>query len=159
MHGEPQSLLRQDISTDPCRVKPFDALQFTRGSTLDDSMTPELDRLASAAQSCPGMRIEVHGYADGTSSFNNRNLSQQRAQAIADYLIASGVAPNRVAAIGRGGRQPVLPYSEGYDPVFGGRVEFVVRDPSTDAAARRVMWDLAELLDPNYIPAVANLSP
>jgi hypothetical protein len=28
-----------------------------------------------------------------------------------------------------------------------------------DAAARQVMWDLAELLDPTYVPAVANLSP
>jgi hypothetical protein len=28
-----------------------------------------------------------------------------------------------------------------------------------DAVARRVMWDLAELLDPTYVPAVADLSP
>jgi hypothetical protein len=27
------------------------------------------------------------------------------------------------------------------------------------ALARRVMWDLAELLDPTYVPAVAALSP
>jgi outer membrane protein OmpA-like peptidoglycan-associated protein len=155
----PDNLLRQDISTDPCRVKPFDALQFTRGATIDESMKPELDRLSNLAQSCPGVRIEVHGWADGGSPFNNRNLSQARAQAVADYLIANGVAPNRVAAMGRGGSRPVLPYSEGYDPAFGGRAEFIVRDPSTDAAARRVMWDLAELLDPTYIPAVANLSP
>ncbi len=155
----PDNLLRQDISTDPCRVKPFDALQFTRGATIDESMKPELDRLSNLAQSCPGVRIEIHGWADGGSPFNNRNLSQARAQAVADYLIANGVAPNRVAAMGRGGSRPVLPYSEGYDPAFGGRAEFIVRDPSTDAAARRVMWDLAELLDPTYIPAVANLSP
>ena len=32
-------------------------------------------------------------------------------------------------------------------------------DPAMDAAARRVMWDLAELLDPTYVPAVAGLSP
>ena len=39
------------------------------------------------------------------------------------------------------------------------RVEFVIRDPGMDAVARRVMWDLAELLDPTYVPAVAGLSP
>lgn len=156
---ETRSPLQHSISADPCRGKPFEALQFTRGAKLENSMIPELDRLAETAQSCPGMRIEVHAYADGGSAFNNRNLSQARAQAIADYLIANGVSPYRVAAMGRGGSRPVLPYSEGYDPAFGGRAEFVIRDPGTDAAVRRVMWDLAELLDPTYIPAVANLSP
>lgn len=159
VHAIPDNLLRQDISADPCSVKPLQPVQFNRGARLDKSITPELDRLAGLAQSCPGMRIEVHGYADGGSPYNNRNLAQARAQAIADYLIANGVAPNRIAAIGRGGRQSLLPYAEGYDPAFGGRAEVIVRDPSTDAAARRVMWDLAELLDPRYIPAVANLSP
>ena len=53
--------------------------------------------------------------------------------------------------------ESVLPYSKG---ITGGhRVEFVIKDPAMDAAARRVMWDLAELLDPTYIPAVAGLSP
>jgi flagellar motor protein MotB len=157
--GNMDHMLRQDISADPCRVRPFDPLQFTRGATLEPAMMTELDRLAGLAENCPGVRIEVHGYADGGSPFNNRNLSQARAQAVTDYLIANGVAPNRVAAIGRGGARPVLPYSKGFDPSFGGRAEFVVRDPSTDAAARRVMWELAELLDPTYIPPVANLSP
>jgi outer membrane protein OmpA-like peptidoglycan-associated protein len=157
-----ESQLRlNNISTDPCQTstKQFDALTFSRGAVIEVSMQPELDRLASLTQTCPGMRIEVHGYADGGSHFNNRNLSQARAEAVTDYLIAAGVSPNRVSAIGRGGSHPVLPYSKGYDAAFAGRAELVVRDPSTDAAARRVMWDLAELLDPTYIPAVANLSP
>ena len=71
-------------------------------------------------------------------------------------LIAAGIAPNRVAAIGRGGMHSVLPYSKGERQR---RVEFVIRDPGMDAMARRVMWDLAELLDPTYVPAVAGLSP
>ena len=125
----------------------------------EDDVQTELDRLATLAQTCPGVRVEVHGYADGGSPYNNRNLSQARAQVVTDYLIANGVAPNRVAAIGRGGNHAVLPYSKGHDAAFNSRAEFIVRDPSTDAAARRVMWDLAELLDPTYIPAVANLSP
>jgi outer membrane protein OmpA-like peptidoglycan-associated protein len=162
MRLDRESQLRlNNISTDPCQTstKQFDALTFSRGAVIEVSMQPELDRLASLTQTCPGMRIEVHGYADGGAHFNNRDLSQERAQAVTDYLIAAGVSPNRVSAIGRGGSHPVLPYSKGYAPAFGGRAELVVRDPSTDAAARRVMWDLAELLDPTYIPAVANLSP
>jgi hypothetical protein len=35
----------------------------------------------------------------------------------------------------------------------------MIKDPATDAAAQRVMWDLAELLDPTYVPPLARLSP
>ena len=80
-------------------------------------------------------------------------------QAIADYLVATGVAPNRVAAIGRGSMGAVLPYSKGIVHADGRRVEFVIKDPAMDAIARRVMWELADLLDPTYVPAVAGLSP
>jgi len=155
--GEPSSILRRDISADPCRVMPLQPVQFTRGARIETDMKPELDRLAKLARSCPGMRIEVHGYADGISHFSNGHLSRARAQALADYLIAAGVAANRVTAIASSGRNS--PSAHGFTPAYGDRAEFVVKDPSTDAAARRVMWDLAELLDPKYIPAVANLSP
>jgi outer membrane protein OmpA-like peptidoglycan-associated protein len=158
MQHEPSNLMRHDIKTDPCRTEPFDALQFTRGATLESSMMPQLDRLSTLAQTCPGVRIEVQGYAQGGSPSSNRSLAQSRAQAVADYLIANGVAPNRVAAVGLGDRIPVMLYGKSF-AVSSGRAELIVRDPGTDATARRVMWDLAELLDPNYIPAVANLSP
>ncbi len=151
--------LQHNSANEPCRAAgtPFAPLPFVNGIAIDGSMTPELDRLANVAQTCPGVRIEVHGYSDGTgSAFTNHTMAQARAQAIADYLIAAGVAPNRVAAIGRGSMDSVLPYSRN---ARSRRVEFVIKDPGMDAAARRVMWDLAELLDPTYIPAVAGLSP
>ncbi len=152
---------RHDISADPCRAngQPFGPLHFTTGLEVNAGMHPELDRLAALAMTCPGMRIELHGYSDGTGSPFNRSMAQARAQSVADYLIAAGVAPSRLAAIGRGVVAPVLPYSKGIDRAYGRRVEFVIKDPAMDAAARRVMWDLAELLDPTYVPAVAGLSP
>jgi outer membrane protein OmpA-like peptidoglycan-associated protein len=151
--------LEHRSANDPCRAAgtPLSPLQFSRGNTIDETMTPQLERLAEIAQTCPGVRIEVHGYSDGGSAFHNRAMAQARAQAITDYLIAAGVEPNRVAAIGRGRMESVLPYTKGIADAR--RVEFVIKDPAMDAAARRVMWDLAELLDPTYIPAVAGLSP
>ena len=121
-------------------------------------MMPELDRLASIARICPGVRIEVHGYSDGKgSAVTNRANGAGAAQAVTDYLIAAGMAPNRVAAIGRGGMHSVASLqSKG---AFSAASRFVIRDPGMDAVARRVMWDLAELLDPTYVPAVAGLSP
>jgi outer membrane protein OmpA-like peptidoglycan-associated protein len=151
--------LQHESANEPCRPagRPFAPLPFTKGISIDESMVPELERLAGIASVCPGVRIEVHGYSDGKGSLStNRANAQAGAQAVTDYLIAAGIAPNRIAAIGRGGIHSVLPYSKGDRQR---RVEFVVRDPGMDAVARRVMWDLAELLDPTYIPAVAGLSP
>jgi len=153
--------LRRDISSEPCRLsgKPFGPLYFANSVEVDTEMQPELDRLSMLAQSCPGMRIEVHGYSDRTGSvITNRAMAQARAQAIADYLIATGIAPNRVAAIGRGTTGAVLPYTKDIVHADHRRVEFVIRDPAMDAVARRVMWELADLLDPTYIPSVAGLS-
>ena len=151
--------LQHNSANEPCRAagQPFAPLPFTKGISVDESMAPELDRLAGIAAVCPGVRIEVHGYSDGNGSpSTNRASAQTGAQTVTDYLIAAGIAPNRIAAIGRGGMHSVLPYSKGDRQR---RVEFVVRDPGMDAVARRVMWDLAELLDPTYVPAVAGLSP
>jgi outer membrane protein OmpA-like peptidoglycan-associated protein len=151
--------LQHNSANEPCRPagQLFAPLPFTKGISIDETMVPELDRLASIASECPGVRIEVHGYSDGKGSLSsNRANAQAAAQAVTDYLIAAGMAPNRIAAIGRGGLHSVLPYSKGERQR---RVEFVVRDPGMDAVARRVMWDLAELLDPTYVPAVAGLSP
>jgi outer membrane protein OmpA-like peptidoglycan-associated protein len=153
--------LQHHISTDPCRAAGtlFGPLHFANGLDIDAAMQPELDRLAAVAQTCPGVHIEIHSYSDGSGpAFTNRSMAQARAQAAADYLIAAGVAPNRLAAIGRGALA-ALPYSKGVNRAYNRRVEFVVKDPAMDAAARRVMWDLAELLDPTYVPAVADLSP
>ena len=39
------------------------------------------------------------------------------------------------------------------------RVEFTIKDPNLQAGVKRVMWDLADLLDPTYVPQLADLSP
>ena len=67
--------LEHRSSNDPCRAAgtPLSPLQFSRGNTIDETMTPQLERLAEIAQTCPGVRIEVHGYSDRTgSTFHNR---------------------------------------------------------------------------------------
>ena len=136
----PEFELRHDISAEPCRATgtPFGPLHFSNGLNIDAAMRPELDRLAHLAATCPGMRIEIHGYSDGRSStFINRSMAQARAQAVADYLITAGIAPNRLASIGRGALAPVLPYSKNIDPAYGRRVEFLIKDPAMDAPPAR----------------------
>ncbi|MDH4983808.1 OmpA family protein [Hyphomicrobium sp. D-2] len=160
---EPNNGLRE-ISDDGCDLsgKPFGPLHFARGVVIDHEMHDELDRLATLAKSCPGMRIEIHGFSDRTGASAAVQTSQDRAQAVADYLIDKGLAPGRLAAVGRstGAKYNALRH-RGQTIRFADdrRVEFVIRDPSMDEVARRIMWELADLLDPTYIPPVAGLSP
>ncbi len=135
-------------------------LQFDgANAAVEASMKPELDRLAVLAATCPSIRIEVHGHSDASGPVQvNRSLAERRAQAAADYLVAAGVAPNRVSAIGHGARIPRV-QTTADNGARNGRIEIIIRDPEMRAAVARVMWDLAELLDPAYVPVVARLSP
>ena len=163
LQPEHERTLNHRISAEPCRAagQPLDALQFSGpGVVIDDAMKPALDRIASIARACPGVRIELHGHTDaGGSVFVSRMLSQARAQSAADYLIGAGIAANRLAVIGHGAVEPLVANTNAANRARNRRIEFIVRDPAMQAAATRVMWDLAELLDPTFVPAVAGLSP
>jgi outer membrane protein OmpA-like peptidoglycan-associated protein len=64
--------------------------------------------VAAALQADPGMQIEIEGHSD-TSGAAARNvpLSQQRADAVRDFLVSLGVAPHRLVAKGYGAYRPV----------------------------------------------------
>lgn len=70
-----------------------------------------LDALAQAL-TATGDRagaVRVTGHTDRLGSVSyNRQLSEQRAQTVRDYLISRGVAPDRVMAEGRGASDPLV---------------------------------------------------
>ena len=56
----------------------------------------------------PTLRLEVQGHTDNVGNAElNRQLSQQRAEAVCLYLTAHGVAPAQLQPKGYGGTQPV----------------------------------------------------
>ncbi|SNS31896.1 Outer membrane protein OmpA [Sphingomonas laterariae] len=74
---------------------------------------PAKARLAKYAQVLGGpklngrrLRIEGHTDASGSAAVN-QDLSRRRAQAVADYLSASGVARNRLDVVGYGSSRPL----------------------------------------------------
>ncbi len=78
-------------------------------ATLDPTSTGILDRVANAAQYNPsGAHYEVAGYTDNTGSLaHNNKLSQQRAEAVMNYLISKGVPASMLTAKGYGPKFPI----------------------------------------------------
>ena len=71
---------------------------------------PRLDEIAAALSADPGITdVDITGYADrlGSSQYNQK-LSEQRANAVRDYLIGKGIASGRLRAFGKGESNPVV---------------------------------------------------
>jgi outer membrane protein OmpA-like peptidoglycan-associated protein/tetratricopeptide (TPR) repeat protein len=68
----------------------------------------ELDKLVSLMQSFPNMEIELSSHTDcrGSIKFND-DLSAKRAKSCVEYLVAHGIAANRMIAVGYGERKLV----------------------------------------------------
>ena len=74
---------------------------------LDISIV-ELDKVVEMMQSHPSLRIELGGHTDNVGNeASNQKLSEQRAKAVYDYLVAHGVASDRLSYKGYGQTQPV----------------------------------------------------
>lgn len=86
-----------------------------------------LDSLATSLASFGDSNLLLVGHTDsvGTDVYN-LSLSQRRAAAVADYLIARGVPAPRLATSGRGENDPIAPNDTDADRQLNRRVEVVV---------------------------------
>jgi outer membrane protein OmpA-like peptidoglycan-associated protein len=67
-----------------------------------------LEPLVMKLKANPEVEIEVHGHTDAMGNYTkNMQLSQMRAEAVRQYLIAKGVASNKVRAVGFGSSSPI----------------------------------------------------
>lgn len=80
----------------------------TGKSTLRPESNAELDRLVKLMKDVPSLKIEISGHTDNTGSATiNESLSQDRAQAVVNYLKSKGVSTDRMTAKGYGSKLPV----------------------------------------------------
>lgn len=78
--------------------------------TLLETARGRLDQVATALRSQDQQRtMVVEGHTDSSGSTSaNRTLSLNRANAVRDYLVSSGVEAARISAVGLGSNRPVL---------------------------------------------------
>ena len=75
-----------------------DGVTFATGSaSINQAFRNTLDKVAVSLKQYPNSLVDVYGYTDSTGSDSfNQTLSEQRAQAVASYLISQGVASSRI---------------------------------------------------------------
>ena len=72
-------------------------------ATIQPGFRATLDKIAQSLIQYPNSLIDVYGFTDSTGADSyNLQLSERRAQAVADYLIGRGVPAARIAAKGFG---------------------------------------------------------
>jgi OmpA-OmpF porin, OOP family len=72
-------------------------------------------------------RISVEGHTDNKGvKVANQKLSEDRARAVADYLIAQGVESKRLESVGYGDTKPIAPNLTARGRELNRRVEFIV---------------------------------
>ena len=80
----------------------------TGKSTLRPESNAELDRLVKLLKDVPSLKVEISGHTDNTGSATlNATLSQDRAQAVVNYVKGKGIDTGRLTAKGYGSSMPV----------------------------------------------------
>lgn len=100
----------------------------TGKSTLRSESNAELDRLVKLMKDVPKLKIEISGHTDNTGSAAlNDKLSQDRAQAVVDYLKSKGVSADRMTAMGYGSSRPIASNSNAEGRQENRRTEFEIK--------------------------------
>ena len=94
------------------------------GTALRSSAYPELDRIVMLASACRGATVTITGHTDGSGNETwNRQLSLERARAVAAYLAERGVVADKVVSTGAGSSVPVADNATRYGRSLNRRIE------------------------------------
>jgi outer membrane protein OmpA-like peptidoglycan-associated protein len=120
--------LKVDIPTDIS----FD----TNRSDIKPNFRPILDKFSATLAENPYSKVSIIGHTDSTGSDAiNDPLSVNRAAHTRDYLVAHGVASNRISIDGRGSHDPVAPNDTEANRAKNRRVEIFVAEQQATAQA------------------------
>lgn len=96
---------------------------------LKQNTIKELDELFTYLAARPSLNIEVYGHTDDVGiTKRNKELSIQRARAVAEYLILQGLKPKRIQWFGFGSENPIATNNTEEGRQQNRRVEFRLKD-------------------------------
>ncbi len=103
-------------------------IQFETGSdALLPASIPVVERVAEILKSYPNYRVTVAGHTDNRGKpQKNKQLSERRAARCVEKLVALGVEPERLTAIGYGATKPIASNATAKGRARNRRVEFVL---------------------------------
>ena len=126
--AEVQAVFAGALAAEPPRPVTF-RLYFIEGT---DQFTPEsqalVDQVLVAIANRPAPELTVAGHTDtvGTDQYNDA-LSLRRAERVQALLIARGISPSSIVAVGRGKRELLVPTPDNVAEPRNRRVEITVR--------------------------------
>ncbi|TCK06924.1 OmpA family protein [Marinobacterium mangrovicola] len=109
-------------------VMPGNITFATDSTRIDSGFYPVLDSVAKVLMKFDKTQVDVEGYTDSTGSAEyNQDLSERRAQSVAQYLMSVGVDRLRLNARGYGERNPIADNSSASGRAINRRVEVRIR--------------------------------
>lgn len=123
-YGCPKSSLA--MVTD-CEVKITQQIHFEYNKDrIRAESHPVLDAVFTVLLKNPEIKIEIQGHTDnkGPAGYN-KALSTRRAASVRKYLIARGIAPERLTSVGYGLERPLVDNTSEQNRALNRRVQFV----------------------------------
>ncbi|MBI4976571.1 MAG: OmpA family protein [Spirochaetes bacterium] len=124
----PETIVLDDVPKGEHIVVPNIYFEFNQSYLLRQSIAT-LDEIAAQLKRNRRIRIEIQGHTDNTGdTAYNQQLSEKRANAVMDYLIKSGISPERLRAVGHGMKQPIADNATADGRGRNRRTEFLIVD-------------------------------
>ncbi len=104
----------------------FDGITFATGKA---DITPEsentLQKALKTLKTYQDISVEISGHTDNVGNVKkNQKLSEQRANAVRDWLISNGIDANRLTAVGYGQEKPMVGNDTKENKAKNRRIEF-----------------------------------
>ncbi len=127
LRAQLNSVLATSESARGLIVNMSDVLFDTGKYTLKPNTQISLAKVSGILQAYPGLKLQVEGYTDSVGGDDyNQKLSENRADAVRDFLITQGVQPDNISSTGFGKAKPVADNSTAEGRAQNRRVQLVV---------------------------------